>query len=52
MAQTQRKQVLKVGDNISQLAPQTNKPTPVIAGSLHGLVKDLTILGTGFEPTP
>lgn len=52
MAQTQRKQVLAPGQLISSLASQTNKATPVIAGSLHGLVKDLTVLGTGFEPTP
>lgn len=51
--QTERKQVLVVGDKISQLAPVANKPTPKkVDGSLHGLVKNLTMKGAGFVPTP
>lgn len=48
---SERKQVLLVGDKTSQLVSMTSKPTPKIAnGSLHGLIKDLTYTGANFIP--
>lgn len=43
----ERKQVLTATAKLSSLVKVTDAPTPVIAGSLHGLVKDLTVNGTG-----
>lgn len=53
MAQTERKQVLGVGDLTSQLISQVDEPTPVMAdGTLHGNIANLTLLGTGFSAAP
>lgn len=53
MAQTQRKQVLKPGDKITSLTPVSNSNAKVRGqmpdGSLHGLIKNLSINGTGFN---
>jgi hypothetical protein len=53
MAQTQRKQVLKPGDKITSLTTVSNSGTKVRGqladGSLHGLIKNLSIDGTGFN---
>lgn len=52
MAQLERKQVGKVGDKISAILPVVNAPTEPIGNSVHGLAKDLTVAGTGFEARP
>lgn len=52
---TERKEVKAPGTLNTSLSPQTNKATPAMtgtgAGTLHGRVQDLTVLGTGFEAT-
>lgn len=48
MAQTERKQVGRVGDLLSALISQDNSPTLPISGAVHGLTKDLTYTGLGF----
>lgn len=50
--QTERKQVLGVGDTIDELVPVVNAPTQPIGGTMHGDIKDLTYAGTGFEAPP
>lgn len=49
MAQTERKQVGKVGDKLTVLVSQVSTPTVPIEGTVHGYVKDLTVNGTGFS---
>lgn len=48
MAQTERKQVGKVGDLVKDQVSQVATKTQPINGAVHGLVKDLTVNGTGF----
>lgn len=52
MAATERKQVGKVGDAIASLVPVVDAPTVPIGTTVHGLTKDLTVNGTGFEAKP
>ena len=53
MPQTERKQVLGVGDAISSLRSPTDAATPALAdGSLHGLAGNLTEEGDGFVTVP
>lgn len=52
MALTERKQVLGVGDLLSELDSQVDEPTPPISGSVHGKISDLTFAGTGSLAVP
>lgn len=52
MALTERKQVLKAGDTISELIGQADAPTDPISGSVHGKISDLTVEATGFQAVP
>lgn len=53
MAQTERKQVKAPGALITSLTSVSNSGPKVKGnlpdGSLHGLVQNLTVLGTGFD---
>lgn len=46
--QTERKQVLYVGAQITQLVSQVSGPTAAIKGTIGGLISDLTFNGAGF----
>lgn len=52
MAQTERKQVMRVGDKITAIVPVVDAPTEPIGVTAHGLTKDLTPTGVGFEARP
>lgn len=49
MANLERKQVGLVGMLITALQTRTGAAVQSIAGSLHGLIKDLTQKGTDFD---
>lgn len=50
--QTERKQVPIVGNPVAGMVSQVAAPTAPIGGTMHGLAKDLTFRGTGFEDKP
>lgn len=52
MALLERKQVLNAGDQISELIPIVNAPTPPIGATVHGLISDLSIGAVGYEDKP